>query len=520
MRTCGVLLPVSSLPSDYGIGCFDEEAYAFVDMLKEAGQKYWQVLPFGHTSYGDSPYQSFSTFAGNPYFVSLKEFVKKGYIKESDCEEADMDSHPEYVDYERVYKGRYTVLKKAFKNSGIANDRDYQKFVKENSDWLEDYALFMAVKDSYGGKSFIEWDDDIKFRKPEAVKKYMKKYENEVNFYCFIQYEFFKQWGALKAYANENGIEIVGDIPIYVAYDSADVWTNPEIFQLDENLEPVKVAGCPPDAFSDDGQLWGNPLYKWDYHKKTGYKWWKKRMAACNKLYDLVRIDHFRGFDEYYAIPFGDETARDGQWEKGPGIDLFNELGKELGEMNIIAEDLGYITETVRELLKETAFPGMKVLQFGFFEDSDSEYLPYNYDRNCVVYTGTHDNDTVIGWYGELDEGAKKFTNDFFMIDKVDDEKKINWYMIKAAMESIADCCIIPAQDYLGLGTEARENLPSTVGNNWKWKMKKGAFDDKLVEKMRNMAKVYGRLNPDVTEEVSEDEAEEEIQSELSGEKE
>ncbi len=492
MRTCGILLPVSSLPSEYGIGCFDEEAYAFVDMLKAAGQKYWQVLPFGHTSYGDSPYQSFSTFAGNPYFVSLKEFIEKGYLTVEECQQAQMVGHPEYVDYGRVYEGRYPLLKKAHQCSHIADDPEYQRFVADNSEWLLDYALFMAVKDANDGKSFIEWADDIKLRQPEAMARYKEEYKKEIEFYCFIQYEFFKQWGALKAYANKNGIEIIGDIPIYVAYDSADVWTHPELFYLDEGLNPVKVAGCPPDAFSEDGQLWGNPLYKWDYHKETGYKWWKDRIAACNRLYDMVRIDHFRGFDEYYTIPFGDDTARNGQWAKGPGIDLFNELNKEFGEMNIIAEDLGFLTDTVRQLLKDTAYPGMKVLQFGCYAGSESEYLPYNYTENCVVYTGTHDNDTVLGWYGELSEEDKEFTRDFLMCDK---EWQINYAMIGAAMASVAKHCIIPAQDYLDLGTHARINMPSTVGNNWKWRMKKDAFNEELVQKIAKMAKLYGREN-------------------------
>ena len=492
MRTCGILLPVTSLPSEYGIGCFDEEAYKFVDMLKEAGQKYWQVLPFGHTSYGDSPYQSFSTFAGNPYFVSLKEFIEKGYITAEECEQAEMVGHPEYVDYGRVYGGRYNLLKKAYRASNIAADGDYQRFVSENADWLIDYALFMAVKDANGGNSFIQWPEDIRFRRPEAVERCKEEYKEEVEFYCFIQYMFFKQWGALKAYANERGVEIVGDIPIYVAYDSADVWTHPELFYLDAELNPVKVAGCPPDAFSEDGQLWGNPLYKWDYHKETGYKWWKDRIAACNKLYNMIRIDHFRGFDEYYTIPFGDTTARNGEWVKGPGIDLFAELNREFGEMNIIAEDLGFITDTVRELLAYTKFPGMKVLQFGCYVDSDSEYLPYNYTNNCVVYTGTHDNDTVMGWYKELADDAKEFTREFLMCQ---DESKINEAMIIAALESVADHCIIPAQDYLGLGTEARVNMPSTVGNNWKWRLRKDAFTPELVAKLAKWAKLYGRNN-------------------------
>ena len=491
MRASGVLLPVSSLPSKYGIGCFDEEAYAFVEVLKDAGQKYWQVLPFGHTSYGDSPYQSFSTFAGNPYFISLKDFIDKGYISERDCKKLKNIENPESIDYELIYNERYKILRKAYKNSNIKKSKKYTKFKKNNSEWLHDYALFMAIKEAYDGKSFIEWDDDIKLRKPSALKKYQKKYADAVEFYCFLQYEFFEQWEKLKAYANKNGIEIIGDIPIYVAYDSADVWTNPDLFLLDESLEPVKVAGCPPDAFSEDGQLWGNPLYKWDYHKETGYKWWKDRMAACGRIYDMVRIDHFRGFDEYYAIPFGDDTARNGQWEKGPGMDLFDELRKEHGQMNIIAEDLGFLTDSVRQLLKDTEFPGMKVLQFGFYEDSVSEYLPYNYDRNCVVYTGTHDNDTVIGWYKALDKKAKKFTDEFLMNDG---EKDINWLMIAAAMSSRADYCIIPAQDYLGLDEQGRINTPSTVGQNWKWRMKKKAFNKSLIKKIKKMTKVYGRI--------------------------
>ncbi len=506
MRTCGVLLPVSSLPSQYGIGCFDEAAYKFVDCLKEAGQTYWQVLPFGHTSYGDSPYQSFSTFAGNPYFVSLKEFVKKGYITAKDCKNAEMEGHPEYVDYERVYNGRYAVLRKAFENSNIRENYEYNRFVEENSWWIKDYALFMAIKDANNGKSFIEWDDDIKYRHDDALGRYHYQYKDDVDFYCFIQFEFFSQWNALRAYANERGIQIIGDIPIYVAYDSADVWCHPDLFRLDDRLVPVKVAGCPPDAFSEDGQLWGNPLYTWDHHRNTGYWWWKQRIAACNKLYDMVRIDHFRGFDEYYAIPFGEETARNGQWEKGPGFDLFNELNKEFGEMNIIAEDLGFLTDTVRELLKQTGYPGMKILQFGFYEDSDSEYLPYNYVENSVVYTGTHDNDTVLSWWKTLSKEDKKFAKEFLMIDSDD---QVCDMMIAHAMGSVARHCVIPMQDYLHLGSESRVNIPSTVGTNWKWRMSSKAFDKKLIKKMAKMAKLYGRYNVvKAAEEKAEAEAE------------
>ena len=501
MRASGILMPISSLPSEYGIGCFDECAFEFVDLLEKAGQKYWQILPLGHTSYGDSPYQSFSTFAGNPYFVSIKKLIEKGYITKEECDEYDLVGHPEYVDYEKIYNGRYAIYRKAFANSNITEDKDYQEFVKKNADWLEDYALFMAVKAAYDGKSFIEWDDDIKLRKPEAMAAYREKYKEEVDFYSFLQYEFYTQWDALKKYANSKNVKLVGDIPIYVAYDSADVWKNPELFLLDENLQPIKVAGCPPDAFSVDGQLWGNPLYTWEYHKETGYAWWKKRIKACIDLYDMVRIDHFRGFDEYYTIPFEHVNARAGAWVKGPGIDLFNSLNEEFGDMDIIAEDLGFLTDTVRDLLKATRYPGMKILQFGFGKgNDDSEYLPHNYPRNCVVYTGTHDNDSIKGWLSTYEsEEDRQTVIDYLGLDvdasePLDTIKDINWKFVQTCMNSVADYCIIPMQDILGLSSESRINIPSTVGNNWKWRIKKGAFDDEIIERLRTLTRVSGRL--------------------------
>lgn len=501
MRASGILMPISSLPSEYGIGCFDECAFEFVDLLEKAGQKYWQILPLGHTSYGDSPYQSFSTFAGNPYFVSIKKLIEKGYITKEECDEYDLVGHPEYVDYEKLYNGRYAIYRKAFQNSNITQDKGYQDFVKKNADWLEDYALFMAVKAAYGGKSFIEWDDDIKLRKPEAVACYKEKYKEDVDFYSFLQYEFYTQWAKLKAYANSKNVKLVGDIPIYVAYDSADVWKNPELFLLDENLQPIKVAGCPPDAFSADGQLWGNPLYTWEYHKETGYAWWKQRIKACLDLYDMVRIDHFRGFDEYYTIPFSHVNARNGEWVKGPGIDLFNALNEEFGDMNIIAEDLGFLTDSVRDLLKATGYPGMKILQFGFGKDNeDSEYLPHNYPRNCVVYTGTHDNDSIKGWLSSYEsEEDRQTVIDYLGLDvdasePLDTIKDINWKFVQMCMNSVADYCIIPMQDILGLSSESRMNIPSTVGNNWKWRIKKGAFDDEIIERLRTLTRVSGRL--------------------------
>ncbi len=483
-------MSITSLPSDYGIGCFDEQAYEFIDKLKAAGQKLWQVLPFGHTSYGDSPYQSFSTFAGNPYFISLKELIKEGLITADDCKAAQMEYNDEYVDYERVYNGRYKVLRKAFDNANLDSDNDYKKFIEDNKSWVLDYGLFMAIKEKYNGASFSEWDEDIRMRKEEAVNKAKEEYRQTTEFYCYLQYLFFKQWSKLKTYANEKGIEIVGDIPIYVAYDSADVWTNRELFQLDEDNLPTKVAGCPPDAFTELGQLWGNPLYNWQVHKESGYKWWKDRIKACFEMYDIIRIDHFRGFDEYYTIPYGDPDARGGSWEKGPGMDLFHALKAEFGEMNIIAEDLGFLTESVRQMLKESGFPGMKILMFGFYAGSQNEYVPYNHVENSVVYTGTHDNETTYGWYDSLD-GENKLMVDTYL--SIEDGKDVNWKLIKAAMGSVAGMCIIPMQDYLGLGNEARMNTPSTVGNNWKWRMKKGAFSDELVKKMKLTTEVFGR---------------------------
>lgn len=502
MRASGVLMPISSLPSEYGIGCFDECAYEFVDALYEAGQKYWQILPLGHTSYGDSPYQSFSTFAGNPYFVSIKELIKKGYISKEECDAVDLVGHPEYVDYEKMYNGRYQIYRTAYKNSNISDNKDFKKFVKSNAAWLEDYALFMAVKNVFGGKSFIEWDEDIRLRKPEAMEAYKEKCKEDIEFYSFLQYEFYTQWSELKKYANSKGVELVGDIPIYVAYDSSDVWKNPELFQLDEGLRPIKVAGCPPDAFSEDGQLWGNPLYTWEYHKETGYEWWKRRIKACLDLYDMVRIDHFRGFDEYYSIPFGDTTAKNGSWVKGPGLDLFKALTKKFGKMNIIAEDLGFLTDTVRELLKGTGYPGMKILQFGFGADNpDSEYLPHNYINNSVVYTGTHDNDSVKGWLSTYTtEEDRLSVMDYLGIDgdptePLENYKDINWKVVLACMTSVADHCIIPMQDLLGLGSESRINIPSTVGNNWKWRMAAGAFNDDIKARLKHITKISGRLN-------------------------
>ncbi len=491
MRKSGILLPVSSIPSKYGIGTFSKQAYAFIDSLEKAGQSYWQILPLGPTGYGDSPYQSFSTFAGNPYYIDLETLIEDGYLTEEDCDACDFGDNDVYVDYEKIYLSRFKVLKKAFLNSHIEEEEAFRTYVEENRYWLDDYALYMAVKNSFDGKSWIEWDEDIKLRKPEAMQRCKEEYAEEIMFYQFQQYLFEKQWSALKTYANGKKIEIIGDIPIYVAFDSADTWANPELFQLDETLTPVAVAGCPPDAFSATGQLWGNPLYRWDYHKETDYAWWIKRIAYCYKLYDVVRIDHFRGFDEYYSIPYADETAEFGHWEKGPGYDLFKTLKAKLGNIAVIAEDLGYLTKSVIRLVKKTGYPGMKILQFAFDSREESDYLPHNYGANSIVYTGTHDNDTTVGWYKQLNRQDKALAKKYLDIRS---NKDVEWEFIRAALASVSDTCIIPMQDYLGLGSEARTNVPSTLGTNWKWRMVSGQFTDELAERICEMTKLYGRM--------------------------
>lgn len=491
MRASGVLLPVSAIPSKYGIGTFSKEAYDFVDFLADAGQTYWQILPLGPTGYGDSPYQSFSTYAGNPYYIDLEQLIEEGWLTEKDCEACDWGDHKGYVDYEKIYKSRFEILYQAFLNSNIEKKEEFQQFCAENS-WLADYALFMAIKDSKEGISWSEWEEDLRSRKEATLKKYRTKLKEQILFYQFQQYLFRKQWSALKTYANEKGILIVGDIPIYVAFDSADTWANPELFQLDEEGTPIAVAGCPPDAFSATGQLWGNPLYRWEYHKETGYAWWMQRLAHCFSLYDVVRIDHFRGFDEYYAIPYGDETAEYGHWEKGPGYELFKVMKQKLGNKSVIAEDLGFLTPSVIKLVKKTGYPGMKILQFAFDSREESDYLPHNYIPNSVVYTGTHDNDTTRGWFNTLNRHDKAFAKRYLNIRT---NKEIEWEFIRAALSSVSKTAIIPMQDYLGLGKEARINMPSTLGTNWKWRMMPEQLTAELATRIHNMCKMYGRCN-------------------------
>ncbi len=496
MRECGILLPIASLPSKYGIGSFSKEAYEFVDQLKAAGQSYWQILPLGPTGYGDSPYQTFSAFAGNPYFIDLEQLTEDGLLTPEECREADFGEEEDRIDYEKIYKSRFGVLEKAFlrwKESMVQRGHSVDKiFRKELAAETREYCFYAALKRHFKDVSWDQWDQDIRMRKKKAVKKYRELLAEDVEFYCFQQVMFQRQWRRLKGYANSQGIRFIGDIPIYVAFDSADAWSCPELFQFDKDNKPKAVAGCPPDAFSDTGQLWGNPLYDWKYHEKTEFAWWMERMKYSFGLYDVVRIDHFRGFDEYYAIPAGDDTAINGTWKKGPGLALFKKIKESLGDVDIIAEDLGFLTPSVHKLLKDTGFPGMKVLQFAFSTGERSNYLPYFYGRNCVVYTGTHDNDTTRGWYETMDKSERKFAREYANIGDTPKEE-ISWDFIRLAVASTADLAVIPLQDYLGVGKEGRINTPSTLGGNWVWRLKKGQFTQEIIERCRELNWIYGR---------------------------
>lgn len=447
MRASGILMPIFSLPSRYGIGTLGKEAYNFVDFLEKAGQTYWQILPLGITGFGDSPYQSVSAYAGNPYFIDLDELIEKGFLEKAEVESVSWGEDSSKIDYELMYKNRYAVLKLAYTRFKNNVPLGYAKFLKENKFWLEDYALYAAIKDLHNGASFDYWDNEYKLRDAKAMKRAKTELADQIGFHKMMQYFFSTQWFSLKEYANKKGIYIIGDIPIYVAYDSADVWSNPEQFLLDKDLKPSAVAGCPPDAFSEDGQLWGNPLYNWKHMKEDGFDWWLKRIGYSAKLYDIIRIDHFRAFSAYYSIPYGDETAVNGKWVKGVGAKFFEVAGEKLGRLNIIAEDLGTIDEPVRRLLKKTGFPGMKVLQFAFDPESESSYLPHNIIKNCVVYTGTHDNDTIIGYMKEAPTEQVEFMRKYLQIGEND---SFNWAVIKSAMATASDTVILQMQDFFG----------------------------------------------------------------------
>lgn len=457
---------LSSLPSPHGIGTMGKAAREFVDFLAASGQGYWQMLPICPTGYGDSPYQSYSTFAGNPYFIDLDELEKQGLLETSEYEHIDWESGPESINYGVLYEKRYGVLEKAVERFLKNPTKQFYDFCGGNAFWLEDYAKFMSEKDNRSGMGASYWK--------------------------VLQYFFFRQWKELKRYANEKGILIIGDLPIYVSLDSVDVWALPKLFQLDEDGKPVEVAGCPPDGFSKDGQLWGNPLYDWEYMEETNFVWWVKRIEYLCEVYDVLRIDHFRGFAGYYAIPYGEKTAKNGRWRKGPGMKLFSAVEQSIGKRNIIAEDLGHITRDVRTLLKDSGFPGMKVLQFAFDsrDEGETEYLPHNYEKHCVAYTGTHDNNTILGWFSEADEADAAYARKYLGMKENDEP---NWAMMDALWKSKAKLTIVTAQDLLGLGSEARMNTPSTVGDNWKWRALPGVFTPELAEKIRKRMETYQR---------------------------
>lgn len=489
MRASGILLGLNSLPGKYGIGKMGKEAEKFVDFLASARQRYWQILPLSPTGYGDSPYQSFSTRAGNPYFIDLETLENEGLLKPEDYKDVPFGDNDRYINYGMLYCAIYPVLRKAY--SRFKPDESYRSFLEKNKDWVYDYALFAAVKDSNGGKPWYEWEEDLRMARPEALSRAKAELESDVGFYLFLQYEFFKQWFSLKKYANERGIEIIGDMPIYCAYDSVEAWLSPELFEFDEHKSPKFVAGCPPDPYAEEGQRWGNPLYNWKDMEQNGYKWWIDRIAFATEIYDVLRIDHFRAFAGYYAIPGKDKNAVNGHWREGPRMKLFNSTNYWLGPKKIIAEDLGFITDDVVQLLNDTGYPGMKVLQFGFDPAGDSVYLPCNFsDRRCVVYTSTHDSDTAKGWAEKLGGAELRLCLDYFGVKS---REEIPWAALCSAWRSTADTAITQMQDLLGLGNETRINVPSTVGTNWRWRISEEDIRPTVAEKLRHLTETYNR---------------------------
>ncbi|MCL2036191.1 MAG: 4-alpha-glucanotransferase [Oscillospiraceae bacterium] len=496
-RGSGVLLHITSLPSPYGIGTLGKSAEEFVNTLRDSAQKYWQVLPLNPVGYGNSPYQSFSAFAGEPLLIDLDDLVANGLLSKSKCEDADFGADPTFVDFEKVVRVKMRLLNEAF--TAFSEDVAYLAFIKEEEAWLDDYALFMALKEANGNTAFTNWDAPIRYKNEAAVNKELENPEiiKRVKFWKFTQYFFRRQWSQLRRYANKNGVKIIGDIPIYASPDSADVWTNPELFVLDSSRKPVKVAGVPPDYFSKTGQLWGNPLYDWAEMKKDGYLWWRERVKKSAELYDTIRIDHFRAFDTYYAIPYGEKTAINGKWLTGPGMDLFNAIKKEktLADYPIIAEDLGELFDSVKVLLTQTGFPGMKILQFGFNgANHDNEHLPHNYENNMVVYTGTHDNSTIGGF---LDHAVKKDKPTLKMAKnyvKPSLFEPLHRACVRSLYASNAGMVIVPMQDLLGLGDSARMNLPGTIRtSNWIWRMKPNAFNKSTVKWLKSLSETYFR---------------------------
>lgn len=492
-RSSGILMPISSLPSPHGIGTLGVEARKFVDFLAAAGQSWWQILPVSPTSYGDSPYQSFSAYAGNPYFIDLDLLCEDGLLTPEEVNAVNWGADPARIDYSAIYNGRFPLLHLAMERSWERDVDKVKSFSAENDAWLPDYALFMALKRHFDMKSWTEWpDEDIRLRRPAAVERYQKELADDIRLFTYIQYLFFRQWKALRAYAHEKGIGIIGDLPIYVAMDSADVWADPRAFQLDERNVPAEVAGVPPDYFTADGQLWGNPLYDWDAMKADGYSWWVRRIAGASRLYDILRIDHFRGLESYWAVPYGETTAKIGRWVKGPGMDLIGVLTEKFPNIQFIAEDLGYLTPEVRQLLADSGLPGMKVLQFAFDSREAANYLPHTYPRHCVCYAGTHDNSTLMGWKNDAAPCDIAAAREYLGLNE---EEGFHWGMLRGGQSSVADLFVAQMQDYLGLGSEARMNTPGILGGNWQWRMLPGQITEDLTKRIARMTSLYGRSN-------------------------
>ncbi len=490
MRESGILLHITSLPGPYGIGTMGKNAYAFVDFLEAAGQSYWQILPLTPTGYGDSPYQSFSACAGNHYLIDLDTLVEEGLLKQAEVEAVTWGKTEARVDFGTLYQQRGKILKLAY--SRFVPGEAYEAFVRENEGWLSDFSIFMALKEEQGGKPWLDWPEDLKRHNERALEAKRAELSGAVSYQYFLQYTFDCQWKALRSYANGKGIRIIGDVPIYVPLDSADVWAAPELFQLDTHRRPEVVAGCPPDAFTEDGQLWGNPIYDWQKHQDTHYAWWIKRLRSAAKMYDVVRIDHFRGFESYWAVPAGDTTARNGQWVKGPGMAFISAIQKALPDLDFIAEDLGYMTREVRQLQLDSGYPGMKIIEFAFDSREASEYLPHLNPVESVCYTGTHDNVTLKQWFDEASSEDVAYAKAYLGLNE---EEGYVWGMIRGAMGSVSRLCVTQMQDFLELGREARMNFPGTLSmDNWTWRAEEGFDTPELAQRIHKMTKLYGRL--------------------------
>jgi len=489
-RTSGILMPVSSLPGKYGIGDFGSGAYDFVNFLESSSQKNWQILPLGITGFGDSPYQSFSAYAGNPYLIDLDEFLKDSYLTQEDIDEFDLGDNPKRIDYEKLYFNKFPLLRRAYERAREDVRGALEDYYLRNQQWLREFSLFMAIKEEHKGSSWLLWDEKYKNYNSQFVDEFERNNKDKIDFWVFTQYYFEKQWMKLKEYANSKDVKIIGDLPIYVSEDSSDVWAHPEYFKLNEDFVPITVAGVPPDYFTATGQLWGNPIYDWEIMAQRGYDFWIKRVHHSFKIFDTLRIDHFRGFESFWEVPYGSENAVNGRWVKGPAFELFKAIKDALGDLDIIAEDLGFQTPEVVKLIEDTGFPGMKVLQFAFDPNGDSDYLPHNHQRNSIVYTGTHDNKTVKDWHESAPEDELEFAKEYL---KLDDIEGYSWGLIRGAWSSNAYLAIAQMQDFLDLGEEARLNIPATIGNNWTWRVEDRLLNSDLANKISNLTLLYRR---------------------------